>query len=84
MSNTQGLDQQAILQLRSGKPPPGARSYYKGTAKDRRGPRQSREGAGAILIDQRRSPVTTKSIRRLPHWAQTSRLCQSGTVISAP
>jgi hypothetical protein len=32
----------------------------------------------------RRSPVTTKSTRRLPHGPQTSRLCQSGTLISAP
>jgi hypothetical protein len=32
----------------------------------------------------RRSPVTTKSTRRPPHWPQTSRSSQSGTVISAP
>jgi hypothetical protein len=32
----------------------------------------------------RRSPVTTKSVRRLPHCEHTSRACQSGTLISAP
>jgi hypothetical protein len=41
-------------------------------------------GGGGGSGDQRRSPVTTKSIRRLPHWPQTSRACQAGTVISAP
>jgi hypothetical protein len=29
-------------------------------------------------------PVTTKSTRRLPHWPQTNRLCQSGTGSSVP